>query len=123
MSTHTDPQDPSARCDYCGRPREEVGILVPGANAEHPVAICRACVTQAGIVLDAGGQQRPSSQDLLADIPSPRQVVEHLDRSVIGQGRAAVERVFGAAGGADFIGVAIGGNEASDDAHGRKEER
>ncbi len=88
MSTPTDPQHPSARCDHCGRPREEVGLLVPGGNAEHPVAICRACVTQAGIVLDARAPQRPSSQDLLADIPTPRQVMEHLDRSVVGQGRA-----------------------------------
>ena len=61
---------------------------MPGGNAEHPVTICRACVTQAGNVLDAGDQQRPSSQDLLADIPTPKQVMEHLDRSVVGQGRA-----------------------------------
>src|SRR5687767_12327016 len=74
MSTPTDPQGQSARCDYCGRPREEVGILVPGANAEHPLTICRACVTQAGMILDAEDQQRPSSQDLLADIPTPKQV-------------------------------------------------
>ena len=42
------------------------------------------------------GRQRPGRRgsaaalqpDLLADIPTPRQVVEHLDRSVVGQGRA-----------------------------------
>jgi predicted transposase YbfD/YdcC len=37
--------------------------------------------------------------------------------------RAAVERVVGAACEADFIGVAMDGDEATDDAHGRHEER
>ena len=37
--------------------------------------------------------------------------------------RAAVERVIGAACEADFIGVAMDGDEATDDAHGRHEER
>ena len=32
--------------------------------------------------------QPPSKKDWLASIPSPRQIVEHLDRSVVGQGRA-----------------------------------
>ena len=37
--------------------------------------------------------------------------------------RAAVERVVGSACEADFIGVAMDGDEATDDAHGRHEER
>jgi predicted transposase YbfD/YdcC len=37
--------------------------------------------------------------------------------------RAAVERVVGAACEADFLGVAMDGDEATDDAHGRHEER
>ncbi len=37
--------------------------------------------------------------------------------------RAAVERVVGAACEADFVGVAMDGDEAVDDAHGRHEER
>jgi predicted transposase YbfD/YdcC len=37
--------------------------------------------------------------------------------------RAAVERVVGAACEADFLGVAMDGSEATDDAHGRHEER
>src|SRR3954452_7195135 len=37
--------------------------------------------------------------------------------------RAAVERVVGAACEADFVGVAMDGDEATDDAHGRHEER
>ncbi len=37
--------------------------------------------------------------------------------------RAAVERVVGAACEADFLGVAMDGDEASEDAHGRHEER
>jgi predicted transposase YbfD/YdcC len=37
--------------------------------------------------------------------------------------RAAVERVVGAACEADFVGVAMDGDEATEDAHGRHEER
>ena len=57
----------------------------PGRRGEHPVTICRACVTQAGRVLDGLDAQRPSKPERLATIPSPRDIVAHLDRSVVGQ--------------------------------------
>src|SRR3954453_1864648 len=88
MSESTETEGHEARCDYCRRPREEVGKLIRGGNAEHPVTICRACVTQAGRVLDGLDAQRPSRPERLATIPSPRDIVAHLDRSVVGQGRA-----------------------------------
>ena len=57
-------------------------------GGENPVTICRACVTQATRVLDAQDRQRASKPERLATIPSPKEIVAHLDRSVIGQGRA-----------------------------------
>jgi hypothetical protein len=47
MSESTESEGLEARCDYCRRPREEVGKLIRGGDGEHPVTICRACVTQA----------------------------------------------------------------------------
>jgi len=88
MSEMTEATGRAARCDYCHRPQSEVGLLVRGGNAEKPVTICRACVTQAGRVLDAQDRQRISEPDRPAPFPTPRQIVEHLDRSVVGQGRA-----------------------------------
>jgi len=88
MSESTETTGQEARCDYCGRPRGEVGKLIRGGIAENPVTICRSCVTQAGKVLEDRDGQRPSQQERLATIPSPRQIVEHLDRSVVGQCRA-----------------------------------
>src|SRR4051794_35193070 len=88
MSESTETEGHEARCDYCRRPREEVGKLIRGGDGDHPVTICRSCVTQAGRGLDGLDAQRPSKPERLATIPSPREIVAHLDRSVVGQGRA-----------------------------------
>jgi ATP-dependent Clp protease ATP-binding subunit ClpX len=61
---------------------------VRGGNDERPVTICRACVTQAGKVFEARDRQRPPQQERLATIPSPRDIVAHLDKNVVGQDRA-----------------------------------
>src|SRR4051812_39212200 len=88
MSKSTETEGQEARCDYCRHSRGEVGKLIRGGDGEHPVTICRACVTQAGRVLDGLDGQRASKPERLATIPSPRDIVAHLDRSVVGQGRA-----------------------------------
>src|SRR5262249_46071044 len=48
----------------------------------------RSCVTQAGKVFDEKNRQRATKPERLATIPSPKEIVAHLDRSVIGQDRA-----------------------------------
>lgn len=88
MSESTETEGREARCDYCRHPRAEVGRLIRGGDGEHPVTICRSCVTQAGRVLEGLDAQRPSRPERLATIPSPRDIVAHLDHSVVGQGRA-----------------------------------
>src|SRR4051794_26097911 len=88
MSESTKTKSEVGRCGFCNRPRCEVGPLVRGVDAGQPALICRACVTQAGRVLDGLDSQRSSNPERLATIPSARQIVEQLDLSVIGQGRA-----------------------------------
>ena len=87
MSESTSPTGQEARCDYCRRPKAEVGPLMRGGG-ENPVTICRGCVTLATTAFDAQDRQRATKPERLATIPSPRDIVAHLDRSVIGQGRA-----------------------------------
>ena len=88
MSESNETEGQAARCDYCRRPRTEVGRLILGGDGEHPVTICRSCVTQAGRVLDGLDAQRATRPERLATIPSPRDIVAHLDKSVVGQGQA-----------------------------------
>lgn len=88
MSEKTETTGREARCGFCGRARGEVGPLVRGVEAGQNPLICRACVTQAGRVLDGLDAQQLPKQDQLATIPSPKDIVAHLDHSVIGQDRA-----------------------------------
>lgn len=87
MSQTTETTGREARCHYCLRPQADVGPLLRGGG-ETLVTICRPCATRAIEVFDEKDRQRASKAERLATIPSPRQIVEHLDRSVIGQGRA-----------------------------------
>jgi ATP-dependent Clp protease ATP-binding subunit ClpX len=87
MSESTIPTGREARCDYCRRAKADVGPLMRGGG-ESPVTICRACVSLAATAFDAQDRQRASKPERLATIPSPRDIVAHLDRSVVGQGRA-----------------------------------
>ncbi len=88
MSEIIEPTGQEARCDYCYRPQAEVGLLVRGGNAERPVTICRACVIQAEKAFEARDRQLPSQHERSATIPSPKEIVAHLERSIVGQDRA-----------------------------------
>lgn len=85
-----------AVCDYCGRGRLEVGNLVESPavketrNGRPPgtmVYICNECVGLAQSVLRQE-VQGPSQISVPQDVPTPREIVEHLDKYVIGQDRA-----------------------------------
>jgi ATP-dependent Clp protease ATP-binding subunit ClpX len=104
----SDPQLP--RCSFCGKDRTEVRRLIEGADG---VYICDECVLLGAEILAedgliAGGAPRPVSAPGQGprSIPSPREIVAHLDQYVIGQERAKkvlsvavynhYKRVFGA---------------------------
>lgn len=85
-----------AVCDYCGRPSSEVSHLVEsppskesrnGRPPNHQVYICNECLHLGVSVLaqqDKGGAQI----NVPDDVPTPREIVEHLDKYVVGQDRA-----------------------------------
>lgn len=97
MAKKPTPKEEEAVCDYCGRGRLEVGNLVESPddvkdnrNGRPPgfkVFICNECVGLAQTVLRQENQG--SSQITVPqDVPTPREIVEHLDKYVVGQGRA-----------------------------------
>src|SRR4051812_14949980 len=85
MSENTQTTGRESRCDYCRRPKSEVGPFLRGGG-ENPVTICRRCVSLATTTFDAQDRKRATKPEWAATILSPRQIVAHLDRSVIGQG-------------------------------------
>lgn len=96
-------------CSFCGKNKSEVSRLIEGAEG---IYICDECVLLAaeilaeeGLMGAPGTASRPPGA--LRSVPSPREIVEHLDQYVIGQDRAKrvlsvavynhYKRVFGAA--------------------------
>jgi ATP-dependent Clp protease ATP-binding subunit ClpX len=65
-------------CSFCGKQRREVRKLISGPR----VFICDECVTLCNDILaKEEAAERPK-------FPPPRQIVEELDRYVVGQGSA-----------------------------------
>ena len=77
-------------CSFCGREESEVERLIAGDDGVH---ICDECIRLGAEILDeegsgegdsAGGSAPPAPKR----VPSPRDIVQHLNRYVIGQERA-----------------------------------
>jgi ATP-dependent Clp protease ATP-binding subunit ClpX len=72
----------NAFCSFCRKSYRDVGPLVEGPG---DVYICGECIELCQSILDQEQRRRPSSKKLFNEIPSPRDIVEHLDQYVIGQ--------------------------------------
>lgn len=80
-------------CDFCGKSSAEVGNLLespPGLgankrNEEFKAYICAECISLGQVLL---GKPKKITNDLIKTIPSPKEIVEHLDQYVIGQEEA-----------------------------------
>ena len=75
------------RCSFCRRPADEVNRLISGPDG---VFICDECVHLCMEVLhdEVPHRHEDSGEFVIERIPSPREIVEHLDQYVIGQERA-----------------------------------
>lgn len=74
------------RCNFCGRSRNEVQLLISGMNG----FICNECADQAHLIVEENLKKR-SSNDLgidLAELPKPQEIKAFLDGYVIGQDEA-----------------------------------
>jgi ATP-dependent Clp protease ATP-binding subunit ClpX len=72
----------NAFCSFCRKSYRDVGPLVEGPG---DVYICGECIELCQSILDQEQRRRPASKKLFNEIPSPRDIVEHLDQYVIGQ--------------------------------------
>jgi len=75
----------NAFCSFCRKSYRDVGPLVEGPG---DVYICGECIELCQSILDQEQKRRGPSNNLFTEIPSPREIVAHLDQYVIGQSSA-----------------------------------
>ncbi len=75
----------NAFCSFCRKSYRDVGPLVEGPG---DVYICGDCIELCQSILDQERRRRGVPKTLFTDIPTPREIKEHLDGYVIGQERA-----------------------------------
>ncbi|MCC6721465.1 MAG: ATP-dependent Clp protease ATP-binding subunit ClpX [Bacteroidia bacterium] len=73
-------------CSFCGRPKNQVGILITGIDSN----ICDDCVMQAVSIIDENNnsKKKNKSKAVQQKIKLPKEIKEHLDQWVIGQDEA-----------------------------------
>ncbi|MEZ6045560.1 MAG: ATP-dependent Clp protease ATP-binding subunit ClpX [Planctomycetaceae bacterium] len=72
----------NANCSFCRKSYRDVGPLVEGPD---DVYICGECIDLCHSILDQEKRRRGSSSELFTKVPTPREIVAHLDQFVIGQ--------------------------------------
>ena len=72
----------NANCSFCRKSYREVGPLVEGPG---DVYICGECIELCQSILDQEKRRRGGSRPLFNKVPTPREIVEHLDAYVVGQ--------------------------------------
>jgi len=78
-------QTPKETCSFCGRPKEEAGVLIAGFSAH----ICDSCVEQAHIIVQEEGLVQSKNNDISKEkLPKPKEIKAFLDEYVIGQNDA-----------------------------------
>jgi ATP-dependent Clp protease ATP-binding subunit ClpX len=74
----------NANCSFCGKSYRDVGPLVEGPGDCY---ICGECIDLCQSILDQERRRRGEPKKLFNKIPTPREIVAHLDKYVIGQTR------------------------------------
>lgn len=72
----------NASCSFCRKSYREVGPLVEGPD---DVYVCGECVELCQSILDQERRRRGTPHKLFTKVPSPRDIVTHLDNYVVGQ--------------------------------------
>ena len=68
-------------CSFCGRSRDEVGMLIAGVSGH----ICESCVTQAHTIVKEENVVTEKEGDQVVNVLKPVEIKEKLDEYVIGQ--------------------------------------
>jgi len=72
----------NASCSFCRKSYREVGPLVEGPD---DVYVCGECVELCQSILDQERRRRGTPHKLFTKVPTPRDIVTHLDNYVVGQ--------------------------------------
>ncbi|MBX3364570.1 MAG: ATP-dependent Clp protease ATP-binding subunit ClpX [Phycisphaeraceae bacterium] len=72
-------------CSFCGKTSRDVGPMVEGPNE---VYVCSNCVDLCQNIFRQERRRISSVSHALSEVPSPREIKEHLDQYVIGQDQA-----------------------------------
>ena len=75
-------------CDFCQQSRKIVGNLVEAENANKIVHICEQCARDSVKILHTNKNKQAAESPKEVGIPTPKEVVEHLDKYVVGQDTA-----------------------------------
>lgn len=76
------------KCGFCGRSRNELGgplIEGSGLGDAHTVYICSSCIDAARQAMDQQHKRAAPTKRKLEQVPTPRQLYDHLCEYVIGQ--------------------------------------
>ncbi|MGL4736586.1 MAG: ATP-dependent Clp protease ATP-binding subunit ClpX [Cellulosilyticaceae bacterium] len=68
------------RCSFCGKSQEQVRRLIAGPQ----VYICDECIELCSEIIEEEFESDDDTEELV-DMPTPKQIKEHLDQYVIGQ--------------------------------------
>jgi ATP-dependent Clp protease ATP-binding subunit ClpX len=79
------PTKKNAFCSFCRKSYRDVGPLVEGPG---DVYICGECIDLCQSILEQERRRRGTGKPLFSRIPTPREIVAHLDQYVIGQEHA-----------------------------------
>jgi len=75
----------NANCSFCRKSYLDVGPIVEGPE---DVYICGECIDLCQSILDQERRKRGNPRKLFSEVPTPREIVAHLDEYVIGQDKA-----------------------------------
>ncbi len=67
----------NANCSFCRKSYRDVGPLVEGPD---DVYVCGECIELCQSILDQEKRRRGASQQLFTTVPTPREIVAHLDQ-------------------------------------------
>ena len=67
-------------CSFCGKPKSDVEKLIEGLNGY----ICNECIETCGHILKLEETATPAESER-TDLPTPQEILDHLDDYVIGQ--------------------------------------
>ena len=68
-------------CSFCGKNKSEVEKLIEGLNGY----ICNECIETCGDILKLEESNASANPSETTELPTPQQILEHLDEYVIGQ--------------------------------------